>query len=362
MIFGTLGRYFFRRYLAITIWFFLGIISIVYLIDFSETAGRMSGLPGYTVAGGLLMTAVRLPLIIQQTVPFIALFVGMTVLIGLNRRYELVVARAAGISVWQFMSPFIAGAFLLGILTMTVINPLAAWGQRQAALVETDWRGQEKATSNKPQVPWLRQISGQDDVIIGARTIQENGTLLIDAVLIHFDSAGRVILRQDAASAKLEDGYWLLKNITERRPGEIAVRKDTLQLRTNLKQDFVQERLTAPETVAFFDLSNRIAIAKSFGVPTKALETQFHSLLSQPLLLVAMTLIAATVSLKFSRFNQSRSVILGGILSGFVLYVVNVLVKAFGSSGVVPPFVAAWIPVVVALALGATILLHQEDG
>ncbi len=219
MIFGTSGTLLLAATLRSTIWFFLGIISIVFLIDFSETAGRMSGLPGYTVAGGLLMTAVRLPLIIQQTVPFIALFVGMTVLIGLNRKYELVVARAAGISVWQFMSPFIAGAFLLGILTMAVINPLAAWGQRQAALVETDWRGQEKATSSKPQVPWLRQISGKDDVIIGARTIQQNGTLLIDAVLIHFDSDGRVILRQDAASAKLEDGYWLLKNVTERRPG-----------------------------------------------------------------------------------------------------------------------------------------------
>ena len=212
------------------------------------------------------------------------------------------------------------------------------------------------------QVPWLRQISGRDDVIIGAHTVQENGTKLIDAVLIHFDSSGQVILRQDAATAKLEDGYWQLNNVVERKPGEIPVRKASVQLRTNLKQDFVQERLTAPETIGFFDLSNRIAAAKSFGISTKALETQFNSLLSQPLLLVAMTLIAATVSLKFSRFNQSRSVILGGILSGFMLYVITVLVKAFGSSGVVPPFVATWIPVIVALALGATILLHQEDG
>jgi len=92
------------------------------------------------------------------------------------------------------------------------------------------------------------------------------------------------------------------------------------------------------------------------------METQFQSMLALPLLLVAMTLIAACVSLKFSRFNQSRAVILGGILSGFMLYVVTVLVKAFGSSGVVPPFVAAWLPVVVAMSLGATILLHQEDG
>ncbi|OCJ18222.1 LPS export ABC transporter permease LptG [Rhizobium sp. AC44/96] len=362
MIFGTLGRYFFRRYLTTTIWFFLGVTGIVFMVDFSETAGRMSNLPGYTVTGGLLMTAVRLPLILQQTVPFVALFVGMTVLIGLNRKYELVVTRAAGISVWQFMSPFVGGAFLLGLLVMAALNPLAAWGQRQAALVESNWRGDTGSSNTVPQVPWIRQISGRDDVVIGAHKVLEDGTLLVDAVLIHFDSTGHIILRQDAASAKLKDGYWLLKTVVERRPGEIAARKDEVRVRTNLKQDFVQQRLTAPETIAFFDLPNRIRAAKSFGIPTKALETQFHSLLSQPLLLVAMTLIAATVSLKFSRFNQSRSVILGGILSGFVLYVVTVLVKAFGSSGVVPPFVATWIPVTVALALGATILLHQEDG
>ncbi|MBB3446475.1 lipopolysaccharide export system permease protein [Rhizobium sp. BK512] len=343
-------------------WFLIGMSAITFLLDFSETASRISNFPGYTLGGAVLLTAVRLPLILQQTIPFVALFVGITVLIGLNRKYELVVTRAAGISVWQFMLPFIAGSLILGVLTVVALNPLAAWGQRQATQFETAWRGQDNAMIRALQVPWLRQISGRDDVIIGAKTVLENGTLLMDAVLVHFDSTGQVILRQDAASAKLEDGYWQLNNVVERKPGEIPVRKASEQLRTNLKQDFIKERLTAPETIGFFDLSNRIAAAKSFGISTKALETQFNSLLSQPLLLVAMTLIAATVSLKFSRFNQSRSVILGGILSGFMLYVVTVLVKAFGSSGVVPPFVATWIPVIVALALGATILLHQEDG
>ncbi|MBO9097965.1 MULTISPECIES: LPS export ABC transporter permease LptG [unclassified Rhizobium] len=361
MIFGTLNRYFFLRYAITTGWFFVGVTAIVFLADFSENAGRLSGLPGYTVAIGLLMTAVRLPLILQQTMPFLVLFVGMTTLIALNRRYELVIARAAGISVWQFMAPFIFGAFIVGLLTMLVLNPIAAAGQRQADALEADLRG-DPSYHNRLSVPWLRQIARDDDVIIGAKTVVDNGMTLMNAVFIHFNPQGDVVLRQDANSAKLEDGYWLLTGVVERAPGEIPAHKATVRVRTNLKQDFVSQRLAQPETIAFYDLSNRIEIARSFGISTKALETQFNSLLSQPFLMVAMTLIAATVSLKFSRFNQSRSVILGGILAGFVLYVVNVLVKAFGSSGVVPPFVATWIPVVVALALGATILLHQEDG
>ncbi|MBP1850745.1 lipopolysaccharide export system permease protein [Rhizobium halophytocola] len=356
----TLGRYFLKRYIVVMLWFLLGVTAISYLIDFSESSGRFSDLDGFSVAGALYLTALRIPLILQQTVPFITLFVGMTVLITLNRKSELVVARAAGISVWQFMLPFVVGALTVGLCTTFVLNPLAAWGQRQSLQVESLWRGGGNDTSKA--IPWLRQISGKDDVIIGGRVVLDEGTMIVDAVLIHFDRDGRIILRQDAQSAKLKDGYWLLNGVTETRPGDISKRLDTAKVSTNLKKDFVQQSLASPETVAFYDLSQKIAVAKSFGVSTKALETQFHSLLSLPLLLVAMTLIAATVSLKFSRFNQSRSVILGGIVAGFVLYVVTVLVKAFGSSGVIPPFVAAWIPVVVAMALGATVLLHQEDG
>ncbi len=362
MIFSTLGRYFLRRYIVTSIWFFLGVCAIIFLADFSETSRRMGSMEGFTVAAGLAFTAMRTPLIFQQTIPTLTLFISMTVLIALNRRYELVVTRAAGISVWQFMMPFTTGALLIGLFTVLVVNPLAAWGQRESLSLETSWR---EASDRAPQstfLPWIRQASEGNDIIIGAKSYQANGTQLFDVVVFHFDDDGLVTLRQDAARANLEDGYWFLTDVLENRPGEIPARVATAQVSTNLKQEFLQESLSQPETVAFFDLSRKIEVGKSFGLPTKALETQFHSLLSLPLLLVAMTLIAATVTLKFSRFAQSRSVILGGIVSGFVLYVLTVLVKAFGSSGAVPPFVAVWVPVIVATALGATILLHQEDG
>lgn len=357
----TLSLYFFRRYIMTIIWFVLGIVSLIFLIDFNETASRMADMPGYSVKLGLAMTGLRLPLILQQTVPFIVLFACMTALISLNRKYELVVTRAAGISVWQFMLPFVGASFLTGLVAIFGLSPLAAWGQKTALSYENLLQGRP-VTSRTETTPWLRQIYEADDAIIGADRVLEEGTLLSGVVIIHFSSDGNIILRQDASSAKLEDGYWLLKTVKESRPGEVVVTKPEVKMPTNLKPEFVRERLASPETVAFYDLSNKIEIAKSFGLSTKALETQFHSLLSLPLLLVAMTLISATVTLRFSRFAQPTSVILGGILSGFVLYVVTVLVKAFGSSGVVPPFIATWIPVFVAMALGSTILLHQEDG
>ena len=75
-----------------------------------------------------------------------------------------------------------------------------------------------------------------------------------------------------------------------------------------------------------------------------------------------MTLIAATVSMRFARMGQSVAMIMGGILAGFLLYVVTVLVKAFGDAGLVAPFIVAWIPVLVAMFFGVTFLLYKEDG
>jgi len=362
MISGTLFRYFLRRHLLTIFWFFLGVTALIFLLDFINTSGARSNIPGFTLLDAFILTTMRVPLILQQTVPFVMLLAGITTLVSLNRRQEMVVTRAAGISVWQFMMPFVIGAIITGLVALFVLNPLAAAGQRAAQQIDLDSAATKPLTRRNQPIPWLRQIVGNDDVIIGAQTVADGGTSLYDAVFIHFGPQSRIVLRQDAATAKLKDGYWLLTKVTETRPGQIPVVEPTAEVRTNLKREFVQERLTEPETVDFLDLPAKIKAAHSFGVSTNALETQFHSLMSMPFLLIAMTLISATVSLKFSRFNQSQTMILGGVAAGFVLYVVSVLVKAFGSSGVVPPFVAAWIPVVVAMFLGTTLLLHQEDG
>jgi lipopolysaccharide export system permease protein len=362
MIAGTLFRYFLKRHLLTIFWFFLGVTALVFLIDFIETSGLRGNIPGFTLLDSFYLTAMRVPLILQQTVPFVMLLAGITTLVSLNRRQEMVVTRAAGVSAWQFMMPFITGALITGALALFVLNPLAAAGQRAAQQMETVAKATKQLNRRNQPIPWLRQITADDDVVIGAQSVEDGGTSLNDAVFIHFGAESRIVLRQDAASAKLKDGYWLLNKVTEIRPGQIPVVRETAQVRTNLKREFIQERLSRPETVDFLGLPAKIEAARSFGVSTFALETQFHSLISMPFMLIAMTLISATVSLKFSRFNQSQAMIFGGVVSGFVLYVITVLIKAFGSSGVVPPFVAAWIPVVVAMFLGTTLLLHQEDG
>jgi lipopolysaccharide export system permease protein len=362
MIGRTLFWYFFRRYVVFTVQFFAGVLIISYLADFTEFSRRTSNLPNYSISLAMLISALRVPLIIQTAIPFVILFSAMGTLMALNRKHELVIARSTGVSAWQFLAPLCLASLLIGILTVLAFNPLAAKALSQAELVDAAMHGVDPSSSNDDIIPWLRQQTDEATTIIGATKTANRGQLLSDATFLRLDKNGSIGERIDAKTAMLEKGAWLLKDVTEYRSGKEVVHRESATVKSGLTPEFIEETLADPETIPFYELGRKIRAAHSFGLNAGGFAMQYHSLVALPWLLVAMTLIAATVSMRFVRMGQSAPMILGGILAGFLLYVVSVLVKAFGSAGIVPPVAAAWFPVVVAMFFGITFLLHKEDG
>lgn len=362
MIGWTLGRYFFARYATITMWIFAGSFALIFIVDFTELSSRSGNLDGFSMQLGLGISALRIPMVMQQTVPFIALFAAMATLVSLNRKYELVIARSAGVSAWQFLLPIGLGAFIFGLATIAVLNPLAALAFAKAESLTADLRSGKSNEVSGPETPWIKQRTDEGETIIGAKAILDQGLTLADATFFRIDAAGDIVERLDARRAHLSEGRWELADVVRRTGGNEPERLESAQVKTSLEPEFVQERLAQPEMIPFYQLGGKIDAARSFGLRANAFAMHYHSLIALPVLLVAMTLIAATVSMKFTRLGQSGPMILGGILAGFLLYVVSVLVKAFGSAGIVAPILAAWFPVVVAMFFGVTFLLHKEDG
>lgn len=157
MIGWTLGRYFFIRYVQITFYFLLGIFALSLLLDFTENASKLSNLPDYSVWAALGLSAMRVPFIMQQMIPFVALFSAMATLISLNRKYELVVARSVGVSAWQFLLPACFGAFLFGLATIFILNPFAAYGFAKADEIASTWKTGKTTDVSALRDPWLRQ-------------------------------------------------------------------------------------------------------------------------------------------------------------------------------------------------------------
>ncbi|KQT52930.1 MULTISPECIES: LPS export ABC transporter permease LptG [unclassified Aureimonas] len=356
----TLNLYFLRRFLTNFTATLAVLFALVYLIDMIEVSrrGRFEDAGLLTIAA---ISALRVPTFIEQAFPFVVLFSAIFTLISLNRKLELVVARAAGVSVWQILFPFIAGSILLGLVATFVYNPVAAFAQSRSASLQTELSGGD-TTEGDGRAPFLRQFSEGVDSIIGAKAVSDGGIRLGGVTAFVMAEDGTVSERIDAPSAHLEAGRWRIESPTVTRPGYPPQRLASFDLPTSLRPEYVEQRLADPQAIPIWELGSKIEIARSLGYNAEAFAMHYNTLIAKPALFVAMTLLAATVAVKFARTGQSSRTIAGGITAGFVLYVVTFLAQALGSNSVVPPVVAAWFPVLAAGLFGVTILLHQEDG
>ncbi len=358
----TLFRYFFRRQLVTTMQMFFGILTIAFIAQFTEFSRQAGSAPDYTILGGLYLSLLRVPSLILMVVPFVILFGSMTTLMSLNRRLELVVARSAGVSAWQFLAPLCAASFLVGAFAVLVVNPISAPRSGVPRNCRRRFAGIKKADGPASQIPWFQQRTGDGVTVIGAAATARRGLLLARPVFLRISPEGSIKERIDATQALLQNGSWNLTDATIIGPNRNRTKLKHYEIESGLSPEMVEQRLANPESIPFYELGSKVRLARAMGMKGDNFAMQYHSLIALPPLLVAMTLIAATVSMRFARMGQSATLIVGGIVAGFLLYVVTVSVTAFGSAGLVPPVVAAWLPVAVAMFIGVAFLLFKEDG
>src|ERR1017187_10035723 len=123
---GTLARYLGLRFLNAVLLVFAGIFALVALLDYIELMRRAADIPNVSAVLVAKTSFYRVPQVTERILPFCVLIGAMSCYLNLSRRLELVVARAAGMSPWQFISPALVVAFLLGVFATTVYNPVSA--------------------------------------------------------------------------------------------------------------------------------------------------------------------------------------------------------------------------------------------
>jgi lipopolysaccharide export system permease protein len=360
MIGPTLGLYFGTRFLKSVAVVFFTIFGLIYMVDFVEMLRRAGDNPNASAALVALLSLLRAPAVSEQILPFAVLFGAMTAFINLTRKLELVVARAAGVSVWQFLTPPLLAALGVGLFAIAVYNPASALMRQRADAMETDIFKSRALAGNTSM--WIRQKSKDGQSILRAESSSDRGMKLAAVSAYVFDPDGRFLERVDAEQAEMGENEWRLSQAVVSAPGVDPRWLDLYHLSTNLLPSQVVQSFVAPESVSFWSLPRMADDMEGAGLDAVGYRLRFQSLLALPFLLAAMVLIAAAFSLKLSRMGGVGVLVLGGVGAGFVLYVATKLVSDLGGAGVLSAPVAAWSPAVVANMLGVLTLLNREDG
>ena len=355
-----IARQFFGWFCAV----FAAMVIVTFLLDYIELIRRGGAKLQATLWLLFEMAALKLPHTAQEVLPFAILFGTMLAFWRLTRNNELVVARAAGVSVWQFLTPAVLVALLIGIVAVTVFNPIASFTERAYEKLEGHiLRQGSDPLSLSDAGLWLRQSDSQgNQIIIHAGKVASKHLVLDPVTLFFFDGSTQFTSRVDAQSARLvrQPPHTVLDQpVSLLEPPQPF---PALRLATTLTPRKIEESFASPDTMSFWDLPGFIDLLELSGFPAQRHRLHFNVLLARPFLLSAMVLVAATFSLRMQRRGGATLMIIGGVISGFLLYFLSDVVFALGLSAKVPVILAAWTPTGVSLIFGASMLLHLEDG
>lgn len=359
---GTLARYFGMRFLNTVLLVFAGIFLLVTLLDYIELMRRASDIPNVPAILVAKTSLYRVPQITERILPFCILIGAMSCYLNLSRRLELVVARSAGMSAWQFVAPALTVAFLLGVFATTVYNPISAVLQERSKRLEAELFGQNAVGAQSGGPFWLSQRTDDGQAIINATSSRDQGVSLFGVTVFTYDLAGHFHQRIEARSAVLEPGVWHLFNARIYELEKLPLDFAEFRFKTSLSPEQVRESFATPETVPFWELPLYIRIAEHAGLGAAGYRLQFQKLLARPFFLAAMVFLAAAVSLRFFRFGGIQKMVLSGVTAGFLLYILQKVTEDLSKADLMHPVAAAWLPVLVGGLTGFMALLYQEDG
>ena len=336
-----------------------GLIFLVDYIGISKAVGARADLTGVDI---IVLILEKSPASILALLPFAFLFGAIFAFVNLNRRSELIAMRAAGVSAWRFVTPAAVLAFAFGVLTITVLSPVASVLQdRYDAVANADADAPAQASGY-----YMRQGDNQKQTVIRADRVDVNSARLKNATcwIYAIDPKGTPVFlsRVDAEDAVLLPGKWQLHNAWEANPGHPALYYDNLSISSTLDPQRAFRKYVSSQSVPFWQLPELIHRNAVAGSPTTSYSLKLHQLLSTPLMFAAMSLLGAVFSLRLMRLGGLTRLVVSGVSLGFAVFFVNQLFSSMGKADLIPVSLAGWSPPVLAMLTAMTLLVYTEDG
>jgi len=361
-----LHAYFARRFFWTFALVFAIFLVLLFLIDL---VGEVQDFPNLPFAAVLGIVLAKTPEANYEILPLVMVLATVSLFMRLSRSSELVVVRAAGRSGLRSLAAPVAVAATIGVLAITLFNPLvAASSKRHNDLINSHVGGGAVVLVIASEGLWLRQGSPEGQTVIHAERASSDLTVLFDASFIDFDAEGSPKARISARTARLEGGEWILYDVkvwdlaTGGNAEAGAIRTAQIRLASALTKDRILDSFGKPEFIPLWDLPEFIDQLEEAGFSARRYAMWYQMELARPLFLMALVMLAATFTMRHARLTNTSLSVLAAVLVGFGLHYIRNFAQILGENGEIPIPLAAWAPPIAALFLAVGLLLHMEDG
>ncbi|MFO7651418.1 MAG: LptF/LptG family permease [bacterium] len=292
----------------------------------------------------------------------VSMVLGVFLVYGQMTRYrEMHALASAGVPTMRLFAPAIAigllsiPGYLLANEFITIPFNANLSNLRRSAIerrppVEMRKRGNVYFVGEAGRVYYIREF--------------ENNSLMRNFSLCELDDSRRVVRRFDGREAVFRDSVWFGLSISERTfdsaGNERLVRYDSVKLSAMAEKpaDFAAPHRPIDET-STRDLARFISRMRRAGENVAKEEVEYHYRLSYSLIGLVVILLGLPVSVRLRKGGVMFGLGLGLLLS-FLYWGAIQTSRAFGTSHIISPAMAAWLPNIVFGLIACGLFLTVE--
>lgn len=350
---SVLARYVMRAVIGYTVLVMLVLLVLngLYLLI---TQQDEVGVGNYTAMNALMYVGLNLPQTAFDMLPIASLIGALLSLGNLARSMELVVIRAAGVSVARIGTWVLGAGVLLMIATWALGEYIAPPMEQYARELKTFQKFQDYSMAGN-RAAWAKD---GDTILSVQRQSAENS--FGGVYIFQFDAQRRLKSVGKAGNASIdEQNSWELSDYRQSKieeGGIIPEHQPTATLETNVSAEFLGLAAVKPDAMPVHALSSYVTHLKRNGLDARPAETAMWARIARTIAVAIIVVLAVPFAFGPMRSTGTGARTVVGIMVGVVFLLLARLMDSSGAIFDLPPIVVGWTPtLVLALVTGIAV-------
>ena len=270
--------------------------------------------------------------LIEFILPIVAFFASLLSFVILIRNSEYIIIGSIGISNMKILLPALTVYFFVGIFYVAVINPLSTvLYDKYTELEYKHIVKSDKFASITKNGLWLKQFNKEKELssVLYARQVSNSGATIYDFMILEYDMNGAFQGRLDGKKATLKNAYWEMFEVQISPRYNQASFSDTLIYHTNINPKDITDSLSSPKSISVWRLAKFIAFLEDLGYSAREFKIYFYNLIFMPIFISCLVILSSSIVSDLKQNEKYFKVIIVSIISIFVIYFLNFLMKNF---------------------------------
>ena len=303
------------------------LFSLINLLEISRLIAHQDS----SLTKFLLLSLLKIPSIISQTIPFVIIISIAFLFRNLISNNELISMRNVGLSILDIYKPIALLIFIFGLLILIIINPISARFENKFNSLTTNNLTKNYSIKITNGEMWIKNLSKKNEKLyininnLNFKNMNSKNIkiLIIDSIN---DDNKLIISKEGKIKDKLFD-LLDVKIINIKKNNIIYL--DKYNMNINFDRKNLLDSISNYKHIPFYKYYAHTNTLKKFNLHSSEISLYYLSELLRPFFLIIIGFVVMSYSGKFKRNENFFKILFISILIGFLFFLLKEIMISF---------------------------------